>query len=61
MNSKWKKDINAVFFVAQAATIYTMAHPYGHVRILSSYRWPGGRYENDGIGPPSHGDDSIKV
>lgn len=44
----------------KAASIYTMAWPYGHPRILSSYRWPGGRMENDGMGPPAFGDDSIK-
>jgi len=42
------------------ASAFKMAWPYGHVRILSSYRWPGGRMGNDGMGPPSHGDDSIK-
>lgn len=30
------------------ATIFAMAHPYGFVRIMSSYRWPGGRGSNDG-------------
>lgn len=30
------------------AVIFTMAWPYGFVRIMSSYRYPGGRLENDG-------------
>jgi len=26
------------------ATVFALAHPYGFVRIMSSYRWTGGRY-----------------
>jgi len=44
----------------KAAVVYTLAWPYGHPRILSSYRWPGGRLGNDGEGPPMFGDESIK-
>ena len=29
------------------ASMFAMAHPFGFVRIMSSYRWPGGRLEND--------------
>jgi len=24
------------------ATVFALAHPYGFVRIMSSYRWPDG-------------------
>ena len=30
------------------AVIFTMANEYGTARIMSSYRWPGGRLSNDG-------------
>lgn len=42
------------------ADAFKMAWPYGFVRIMSSYRWPGGRMSNDGIGPPHNGE-AIKV
>jgi alpha-amylase len=45
----------------KAATIYTLAWPYGHPRILSSYKWPGGPSSNDGTGPPTNNGDDIKA
>jgi len=44
----------------KGASIMTMANNYGHVRIMSSYRWPGGPDENDGIGPPTNDGHDIK-
>ena len=42
------------------ANAFKMAWPYGFVRIMSSYKWPGGRYYDDGTDPPHNGE-AIKV
>lgn len=34
--------------IYKMALIFAMAHPYGFVRIMSSYRWPLGPRNNDG-------------
>ncbi|XP_032821982.1 alpha-amylase-like [Petromyzon marinus] len=50
--------------VYKIGTAFTLAHPYGFTRIMSSYRWDrnfvNGKDENDWIGPPANGDGSTK-
>ena len=44
------EDLALTFYEAylyKQAVIFTMAWPYGTTRIMSSYRWPGGRLTYD--------------
>ncbi|CAH1788535.1 unnamed protein product [Owenia fusiformis] len=56
------KDILSFYFPKwyNMAVAFMLAHPFGFTRLMSSYRWDGGPYSNDWIGPPSHSDGSTK-
>lgn len=48
----------------KAATAFALAHPYGFLKIMSSYNWiqriENGKDKNDWIGPPANSDGSTK-